>query len=157
MFIGHNDFKTAMSGDDFTMFQAHVALRDTSQFTNEQAIQDPLWHCRKWLEYFQLKSAEIAVPLGTSALDEASCCTKARTTAKLYIANKPDKYAIRIYAVASNYNTYLHGLLNSRSGNKTGITGVDSYCMLHKCMKTLYDQLLRNNKDIERVHQWHFG
>jgi hypothetical protein len=104
----------------------------------------------KWLEYFQLKPAEIAVPLGTSALDEASCCTKARTTAKSYIANKPNKFAVHFYAVASNYSTYLHDLLDNCSGNKTGITGVDAYCMLHKCMKTLYDQLLHNNKDIEK-------
>jgi Transposase IS4 len=139
-----------MSKNYFTMIPAHVALWDTSQFTNEQAAQDPLWHCRKWFEYFQLKSAEIAVPLGMRALDEASCRTKARTTTKSYIANKPDKYAIRFYAVASNYNTYLHGLLDNHSGNKTGVIGVDAYCMLHKCMKTLYDQLLCNNKDIEK-------
>jgi Transposase IS4 len=90
MFTGHIDFKTTMSHDDFSMIRSHVALQDTSQFTNEHAVQDPMWHCQKWLEYFQQKSAEIAVPLGTSALDEASCRTKARTQAKSYIANKPD-------------------------------------------------------------------
>jgi hypothetical protein len=48
----HNDFKTTMSRDDFAMIRAHVALRDTSQFTDEQAVQDPLWHCQNGLNIF---------------------------------------------------------------------------------------------------------
>jgi Transposase IS4 len=150
MVIGHDDFKPMMSQDDFMLIQVHVALQDTTQFTYEQAVQYPLCHCRIWMEYFKMKSAEIAVPLGMNALNDASCCTKARTTTKSCITNKPDKYAIRFYAVVSNYNTYLHGLLDNRSGNRTGISGTDAYCMMNKCLKSLYDQLLHNNKNIEK-------
>ena len=44
----------------------------------------------------------IAVPEGTVAFDEASVATKARTKAKSYNPIKPDKFAIRFYAVVSN-------------------------------------------------------
>jgi hypothetical protein len=91
------------------------------------------------LEHVQLACARIAVPVGASALDEASCRTKARTRTKSYIANKPDKYAIRFYAVVGHKHTYLSSMLDNRSDNTTKFSGPEAYVALHKIMRGTYD------------------
>ncbi|KUF83394.1 hypothetical protein AM587_10001336 [Phytophthora nicotianae] len=61
--------------------------------------RDPLWHSRILLRHIQRKFADVAIPYGVSSLDENSIRTKARTAAKSFIPTKPDKNAIRFYAV----------------------------------------------------------
>ena len=46
---------------------------------------------RKFQEEYM---SSFAVPIGSSALDEASVRTKASTTASSYLPSKPDKYVI---------------------------------------------------------------
>jgi Transposase IS4 len=98
MFTGHEDFKKTMSRDNF---------QHPSSYSHAEASADPLWHSQKLLEHFQKNICQIAVPIGTSALDEVCVRTKARTTASLYLPSKPDKYAIRLYAVVGSTNTYV--------------------------------------------------
>jgi hypothetical protein len=91
--------------------------------------------------YGMVANSSLAVPLCTSALDEASVQTKARTAAKSFISNKPDKYAICFYAMVGSHNTYLSSLIDSRSGNKTGVSGPDEYCIIFKVMHSVYTYL----------------
>jgi Transposase IS4 len=94
MFTGHEDFMKAMSRDNFQHSHSNLVLRNPSSYSHAEASADPLWHSQKLLEHFQKNICQIDVPIGTSALGEASVRTKARTTASLYLPSKPDKYAI---------------------------------------------------------------
>eukprot|EP00644_Phytophthora_capsici_P008482 jgi/Phyca11/111327/e_gw1.20.475.1 len=61
--------------------------------------------------------AEIAVPYGVSSLDENGVQTKARTLAKSFMPLKPDKFAIRFYAVVGWASLYVHSIWDNGSGN----------------------------------------
>ena len=50
------------------------------------------------------------------------------------ITSKPDKYAVRFYAVVGNTGPYLFSLQDNRKGNTTGETGPDSYCRVFSTM-----------------------
>jgi Transposase IS4 len=150
MFTGHSDFRSTMSQSDFFRNRANLQLRDPDQHTNDQVQADILWHSRKWLESFQKNSAAIAVPVGCSALDEASCRTKARTRAKSYIANKPDKYAIWFYAVVGHNYTHLSSMIDNHSGNTTMFSAPEAYVALHKDVQATYYKILKVCPDIEK-------
>jgi hypothetical protein len=68
------------------------------------------------------------VPLGVSALDENGCATKARTKAKTYSPNKPEKYGNRFYAVVRHQNCYLSSMFDNPAGNLMGIPAIHDYC-----------------------------
>ena len=53
----------------------------------------------------------VAVPLGSSAFDEATMGTKARTRALIYVPNKPEKYGIRFYALVGHKYQYIFSFL----------------------------------------------
>ena len=123
VFAGHDDFKKTMSRDDFLHIRSNLVFCHPASYLHSQASTDPLWHVRKLLEHFQKNISAIAVPLGTSALDEASIGTKAKSRAVSFIKDKPDKYAIRLYAVVGTAQSYVHNLMDNRSGNTTGESG----------------------------------
>ena len=150
MFAGHPDFVSVMSRDDFLSIRANVVLRDSTTYTHEEASTDPLWHSRKFMEHFQKNASKIAVPMGTSALDEASVRTKARTKARSFIANKPDKYAIRFYAVVGTKHCYLHSIIDNRSGNTSTISAPEAFCRLHREMRTPYNNIICTSPDIDK-------
>lgn len=91
------------------------------------------------MEYFSKQMANIAVPIGTCALDENTVNTKARTRAKSYIANKPQPYGIRFYAVVGSKFTYLHSMVDNGSGNLTGFSRVQSYTAVFRNLRTVYE------------------
>jgi Transposase IS4 len=138
MNTGHEDFKKTMSRDDFQHIRSNLVLRDP----HAESSVDPLWHSRKLLEHFQKNICQIAVPIGTSALDEASVRTKARTTASFYLPSEPDKYAIQLYAVVGSTNTYVSSIVDSSAGNNTGESGAETFCQVHQEMRKPFNNTL---------------
>ena len=137
-FLGHSTFIDTMSRTRFQEIRGSISLSSRSHYDGDTANDDPLWSCRSVLDQFIRKSAAIAVPVGVSALDENSCATKARTRAKTYLPSKPDKYAIRFYAVVGHKYVYLSSMFDNRAGNKTGVSGVQDYCRLFRSLRTPY-------------------
>ena len=149
MFTGHEDFKKTMLREDFQQIRSNLALRDPSSYSHEEASADPLWHCRKLLEHFQKNICQVAVPIGTSALDETSVRTKARTTASSYLLNKPNKYAIRFYAIVESRSTYVSSIFDNRAKNKTGESGAESFCRLYREMRTPFNKTLEKSDIVD--------
>ena len=150
LFSGHSDFRMTMVRDDFLQIRSNLVLRDPASYDHQEASQDPLWHSRKLLEHFEQNTVKVAVPTGTSALDEASIRTKARTTARSYIPSKPDKYAVRMYALVGSKNTYISSIVDNRSGNTSGESGAEAFCRVHREMRTPYNRVLGNCTFIEK-------
>ncbi|KAG6944005.1 hypothetical protein JG688_00017319 [Phytophthora aleatoria] len=98
-FIDQRDFSDTMSRNRFQAIRARVKFHPLDATAGYGA--DPLWHSRVLMEHMQTKFAELAIPFGTSSLDENSVRTKARTRAKSFIPSKPDKYGIQFYAVVA--------------------------------------------------------
>ena len=128
MFSGHSHFINVMSRDDFETIRSHLSVHPASAYNHTIASTDPLWHSRKIMEQFMKNAATLAVPEGTSAFDENTARTKARTSAKSYIPSKPDKYGIRFYANVGWKSLYLHTIFDDGSGNKTGKSPAERYC-----------------------------
>ena len=78
MFSGQADFKTTMGRDDFLEIRRNIVLCPPGAYDHGVASTDPIWHSYKMMEHIQKNSASIAVPMGSSALDEAGVRTKAR-------------------------------------------------------------------------------
>ena len=94
------------------------------------------------LEHFQKNISSVAVPLGTSALDEASVWTKAKTKARSYLPSKPDRYAIRFYMTVGSRCAYVSNIFNNQSGNTTGETAARALCRVHREMCTPFNTCL---------------
>jgi hypothetical protein len=91
-FEGHHDFRETMSRTDFQTIRASIQFHPPLVYDAETATKDPLYHSRCFLNHFQKNCSAVAVPMGSSALDKASCRTSARTRAKTYLPNKPIIY-----------------------------------------------------------------
>jgi hypothetical protein len=89
--------------------------------------------------------AKVAVPVGTSALDENSARMNARCAAVTFNAEKPDKFAIRFYCVVSTVNTYVHSMMDNRSGSKTQQTAPEAYCQLFLELRTPYNTCIASS------------
>ena len=150
VFQGQQDYKDTMSRDDFLNIRSNLVFCHPDMYNHEQASRDPLWHSRKLLEHFQKNIAAVAVPCGSSALDEASVGTKARSGAVTYLPSKPDKYAVRFYAVVGTTNSYIHSFVDNRSGNTTGECGGVAYSRVNRQMRTPYNKVFQNNKFIKK-------
>ncbi len=87
MFLQQQDFGKVMSLEAFENIRANIVLHDLDLFNHEQAAHDPLYHSRNLLNHFLQSAAKVAVPIGTSDLDEKSAHTKACTRAKSYNAD----------------------------------------------------------------------
>ena len=75
--------------------------------------------------------------LGTCALDEASCRSKARNRAISFIPNKPDKFALRFYAVVGTSGPYIHSIWDNGRGNHNPLSQVERYNHLFKIFGTI--------------------
>ena len=150
MFSGQADFKDTMSKHMFTGIRSNILLCNPDLYLHDEASHDPLWHSRKMLEHFQKNLSNIAVPMGCSALDEAGFGTKARTKASSYCPLKPDKYAVRFYAVVGNTYSYLSSLFDNWSGNTTSISPPEACCRLHREMRTPFNRVFDSQNDVEK-------
>ena len=149
MFVGHHDFVDTMSRDDFKTIRGCIIFRPDETTTHQMRSQDPLWHCRKLLDVFHKQCVQIAVPVGSSALDENTARTKARTRARSYIPNKPDPYGIRFYALVGWSPVYLFTMNDNRSGNYTSENAPEAYCKIFSGMRTPYNKFLQYSKDVD--------
>jgi hypothetical protein len=138
-FSGHHDFRETMSRNDFQMIRASIQFHPPS-YDPELASSDPLWHCRCFLNHFQYNCSAVAVPLGASALDEASCRTSARTRARTYMPNKPIKYGIRFYAIVGSREVYCHSFWDNGSGNRLPTSQAERYTQLFRDLRTPFDK-----------------
>ncbi|KAJ8576893.1 hypothetical protein ON010_g2316 [Phytophthora cinnamomi] len=112
--------------------------------------RDPLRHSRLLLEHFQRKFASIAVPIGVSILDEIGVCTKARTMAKSFMPLKPDKFAIRFYAIVGWRSLYVHSLWDNGTGNTMPTTALQRYTQIFPSLREPSRSTLeRNDVQIE--------
>ena len=143
MFTGHKDFSRVMSRDAFETIRAYIKFRSNTDDEHDLASQDPL--CRSLLQHFQKHCAEIAVPYGTSALDENTARTKARTSARSYIKGKPDPYGIRFYAVVGWKNLYLSSIWDNGSGNTSGVPQAQAYCTIFRNLRGAYNKVFDEN------------
>lgn len=80
------------------------------------------------------------------AADEIGVQTKARTMAKSYMPLKPDKFAIRFYAVVGWRAMYVHSMWHEGSGNTLPSSAVQRYTQLCQPLK---NTLARPYADIE--------
>ncbi len=151
MFLQQHDFKKVMSRDDFTTLRGSVMLHDPDLYNHTLASNDPLHHSRALLAHFLQHAAKIAVPVGTSALDENSAHTKARTKAKCFNAEKPDKFAVRFYVVVSSAFTYVHSMMDNRSGNTTRETAPEAYCRLFRDLRTPFNNIIQDSSQNHNI------
>jgi hypothetical protein len=117
MFVQQKDFQSIMSRTLFQEIRGSLMLHEPSMYDHNIAYADPLHHSRNLLGHFLWNSGKVAVPVGTSALDENSAQTKARCSAVTFNAEKPDKFVIRLYCVVSTAQTYIHSMMDNQSGN----------------------------------------
>ena len=75
---------------------------------------------------------------GVVTLDEASVRTKAKTRAKTYLPSKPDKYAIRFYAINCWKSLYLQNFFDNGAGHKGNQTCSDRYVQSFPKLRTLF-------------------
>ncbi len=139
MFYQQTDFQNVMSRAMFEDIRGSVMLHDPDMYDHRLASTDPLHHSRNLLCHFLRNSAKVAVPIGTSALDENSARTKARCAAVTFNKDKPDKFAIRFYCVVSTAHTYVHSMMDNRSGNKSQQTASEAYCQLFPELRTPFN------------------
>ena len=110
---------------------------------------DRLWHCRKLMEIFVKNCSQLAVPVGTMALDENTARTKARARARAYLPNKPDPYGIRFYSVVGWSPVYLSSMNDNRRGNYQSESGAEAYCRNFTALRTPYNTHIRNSTVID--------
>jgi hypothetical protein len=139
-FKGHGDFRDTMSRNDFQEIRASIQFHPPIPDGHSIPTADPLWHSRAILEHFQQNCANVAVPMGASALDEASCRTKGRTLARSYMPNKPIKFGIRFYACVGTRFMYCYSLWDNGSGNKLPSTTGERYVRLFHGLRAPFNK-----------------
>jgi hypothetical protein len=72
MFKQQKDFQSVMPRTLFQEICSSLMLHDPSMYDHNIACADTLHHSRNLLGHFLWNSAEVALPVGTSALDENS-------------------------------------------------------------------------------------
>jgi hypothetical protein len=136
LFVGHQTFSATMSRNVFQQIRANLFFYNPSNRDDDVQHDDPLWHSRNIMEHFVKNSSAIAVPVGTSALDENTARTKARTKARTYMPNKPDKYGVRFYTVCGTQHCYVSNINDNRAGNTTGYTAAADFCRVFGELRT---------------------
>ncbi|RLN37861.1 hypothetical protein BBJ28_00000464, partial [Nothophytophthora sp. Chile5] len=142
LFLGQRDISDTMSRSRFQSIRASLVVHPPELLEEERLRQDPLWHSRNLLQHFQQKFASVAVPYGVSSLDENSVRTKARTRAKSFIPSKPDKFAIRFYAVVGWRSLYVHSIWDNGSGNDLRSSPSQRYTNVFPTLRTALDHTL---------------
>ena len=124
MFLGSLSFSNSMARDTFTTVRGSLKVYSTSTCRN---MEDPLWQVRPLLGHVLRNFASVGYVVGPVALDEASCPTKARTKASSYLPSKPDKFAIRFYALVGWKSVYTFALWDNGTGNGLNQTPAERF------------------------------
>jgi hypothetical protein len=146
-FLSHDTFCSTMSRVCFKQIHSCVCFSSPSFYDADKAYSDLLWTCQKLLDNFIKKCADVAVPVGVSALDECTCAMKC-TRAKTYIPIKPDKYGIHFYAVVGHRYCYKFSFFDNRASNNTGISGLMEYHRIFRDMSTPYYKTIEEHESI---------
>lgn len=134
--VDANEVDTVVPGISVaTAEEAASALQVRGHGKENLARKDPLRHSRILLEHFQRKFASVAVPVGVSSIDEIGVRTKARTVAKSFMPLKPDKFAIRFYAVVGWQSLYVHSMWDNGAGNTLPTTASQRYTQLFPSLR----------------------
>jgi len=149
IFQGHPTYSNTMGHNQLQLIRSLLCFVNSNSYNHEVASKDPLWHSLPLLEHFIQNSAKIATPIGPSALDECSAKNKARTGAKTFNAKKPDKFAVRFYAVAGSVNPYISSFFDNRAGNKTGVCAAVNCCRIFHSLWTPYNNEFHSNNQIK--------
>lgn len=146
-FAGHSHFRETMSRDRFKKIRGSLTLHPEfdSQESYDRASSDPLYHSRSFLNTFIGRIVAVAVPLGSSAFDEATMGTKARTRARTYMPNKPEKYGIRFYALVGHKYQYIFSLFDNGSGHDNCIPPVLRYVDIFRDLRAPITKLYQEN------------
>ena len=105
IFSGHHDFQKVMPRNRFKQIRGVLRFKTDSVSKGQAALR------RYVLNTVAKDFSEVAIPVSTSTLDEASCRSSVRKRAVSYLPFKPDKFAIRFYFVVSTEGPYLHSFL----------------------------------------------
>ena len=141
MFSGHESFKKVMSRNRFQAIRSSLTLKADTLSGEALSSMDPLHSCRRLLDTIGKSFSEIAVPVGTCALDEASCRSKARNRAISFMPSKPDKFAIRFYCNVGSAGPYIHSIFDNGRGNLSTACQADRYNHLHR----IFGQILNSS------------
>ncbi|HEY9301516.1 MAG TPA: hypothetical protein VIQ31_35160, partial [Phormidium sp.] len=146
-FTGSALHKETMSRDRFQCLRANIQLHASDVVTkqNNDHTKDPLWHIRQFLQNFTQNSVNVAVPTGTSALDEITVRCKARSKAVSYIPLKPIKFGIRFYATVGTKNAYLYNIWDTGRGNNTGVSPAHAYTQTNYKARALLSNSLNKS------------
>jgi len=98
------------------------------------------------LKHFQKNAANVAVPVGSSALEENTCRTSGRMGAKSYMLMKPIKFGIRFYAVVNSHEIYCSSLSDNGTGNHTGTTHAGRYLEAFWELRLPFKKCFQGNK-----------
>ncbi len=93
------------------------------------------------MSHFLHNAAKVAVPIGTSAVDENSAHKGIS-----YNPDKSDKFVIWFYAVISSCATYLHSMMDSCTGNTTPESAPVAYCRLIPQLQSAYNKVLGSSE-----------
>ena len=151
MFTGHEDFRKVMSRNRFLQIRGKFRMKPEVQGPDRTSTRDPLHSCRSILNIVSKNFAQVAVPYGTLALDEASCRSSARNRAVSFIPNKPDPFAIRFYCIVGTAGPYLHSIWDNGKGNFSPDCQVERYNHVHPIFGPVINQHLSGNSVIAKV------
>ena len=143
MFMGSSSFASTMSRDNFVRVRGSLQIYSQTMAKN---TDDPLWVARTLMTHVLRHFTSVAQIVGPIALDEASCATKARTKASTYIPSKPDKLAIRFYAVVGWKYPYTFGLWDNGAGNAVNQTAAERYLKVFGELMPSFNQLCQAGK-----------
>lgn len=142
VFSGHQTFKDAMSRNRFQAIRANLSLRDPKSYDHTQAHEDPLFGCRVLLNFIGKRFAQYAAPAAVSALDECGFRSSARSRAISYLPSKPDKYAVRFYAVVCWGSLYCHSIVFNESGSLEKKSACEKFLEQHKELRTAFEKVI---------------
>jgi hypothetical protein len=151
-FLGVKGFNEVMSRNLFTTIQSALTFRPPGLDTPDVKHIDPLWHSRGILKELLTNCMSIASASGVLSLDEASIRTRARCRAKSYILSKPDKYAIRLYAMNCWNSLYLQNFFDNGAGNLCGLTCSERYVQLFPKLRTLLINHIEKFQQDSTIH-----
>ena len=156
LFVGHDDFKNAMSRNRFGEIRSHIKIHPPFMDKDDPNINktDPLWHSRFLLDHILVNFANTAVPLGASAIDESGIGCKAQSQSVTFCPAKPDKYAIRFYSVVGHKYKYLFSIqdcgLTKLKDNDGYITPLNKYISVFPKLRTPVSKVVTDTGDITK-------
>ena len=149
MFSRHQDFQQVMARQHFLAICRNLTLKANIQAGEAQSAIDPLHSGCHLINTVAKSFAEVAVPVETSDLDEASFRLNAQNKAVLYLPSKPDHFAVRLYCMVGTSGPYMHSIWDNGRGNASPASQVDRYNHLHKVFGFILNNHLNNQSTID--------